>query len=134
MKENEDGTADPRFSRVSKLSERLRDAAARDRIDLRAANTLAYLNGQEQRQVAAWLARNPKRRIGPILARKLVKAKAGGRILDSAAIDDILTSKDGRSTRNWVAVPLSDLPEGLTYAQAREWVAKAVEAYRSHGN
>lgn len=123
--------ADPRFSRLENLDAALQDAFAAGRINLPAANTLVGLSPGTQRRVARWLGQNPDRKIGSRNARRLVKAQLEGVRLDRKGIEHVLDrprTKD--NDREYVRIPMSSLPQGLTRKQAQAWVERAIEAYR----
>ncbi|MEK0217084.1 hypothetical protein [Bifidobacterium mongoliense] len=122
---------DPRFSRLNKLSEHLQSAVATGRIDIRAGNSLTWLSKGEQHVVESWLDANPKKKIGPYQARRIVSAKGEGQTLDADTVEHLLHQPGKRRTRQWVAVPLSDLPNHLTYSEAEQWVHEAVQAYKA---
>lgn len=69
---------DSRFSRMVSLDDSLKKAFVDGRIDMQAANTLVGLSPGTQRRVAAWLVRNPGRKIGARNARLLIQARLEG--------------------------------------------------------
>lgn len=119
---------DPRLSRMASLDDSLKDAFVDGRIDIPAANTLVGLSPGTQRRVAAWLGRNPGRKIGARNARLLIQARLEGVKLDRKGIERVLGN--GKSERSYIRVPLSSLPGGLTRDEAQAWVERAIEAYR----
>lgn len=123
--------ADPRFSRLENLDAALQDAFAAGRINLPAANTLVGLSPGTQRRVARWLGQNPDRKIGSRNARRLVKAQLEGVRLDRKGIEHVLDRPRAKDNdREYVRIPMSSLPQGLTRKQAQAWVERAIEAYR----
>lgn len=119
---------DSRFSRMASLDDSLKDAFADGRIDISAANTLVGLSPGTQRRVAAWLGRNPGRKIGARNARLLIQARLEGAKLDRKGIERVLGN--GKNERSYIRVPLSSLPGELTRDEAQAWVERAIEAYR----
>lgn len=119
---------DSRFSRMVSLDDSLKKAFVDGRIDMQAANTLVGLSPGTQRRVAAWLVRNPGRKIGARNARLLIQARLKGGKLDRKGIERVLGN--GKSERSYIRVPLSSLPSGLTRDEAQAWVERAIEAYR----
>ncbi|RBP98841.1 hypothetical protein CRD59_07045 [Bifidobacterium xylocopae] len=115
------------------MGEELKQALIDGRIDLRAANTLTWLSPAEQRAVAHWLDEHPKRHIGPITARKLVREKGKGRRIGSKTVEELLRPSEGRARPHWVQVPTSKLPKGLTRDEAEQWLDRAIEAYKQQG-
>lgn len=125
--------ADPRFSRLENLDATLQDAFVAGRINLPAANTLVGLSPGTQRRVARWLDQNPDRKIGSRHARRLIKAQLEGVRLDRNGIEHVLERPHAKDTdHEYVRIPMSSLPEGLTQEQAQDWVERAIDAYRSH--
>lgn len=123
--------ADPRFSRLENLDETLQDAFVAGRINLPAANTLVGLSPGTQRRVARWLDQNPDRRIGSRHARRLIKAQLEGVRLDRNGIEHVLERPHAKDDdREYVHIPMSSLPQGLTRRQAQAWVERAIKAYR----
>lgn len=123
--------ADPRFSRLENLEAALQDDFAAGRINLPAANTLVGLSPGTQRRVARWLDQNPDRKIGSRNARRLVKAQLEGVRLDRKGIEHVLERPHAKGNdREYVRIPMSSLPQGLTRKQAQAWVEQAIEAYR----
>lgn len=124
---------DPRFSRLENLDATLQDAFVAGRINLPAANTLVGLSPGTQRRVARWLDQNPDRKIGSRNARRLIKAQLEGVRLDRKGIEHVLDRPQAKGNEHdYVRIPMSSLPEGLTPEQARTWIEQAIEAYRGH--
>lgn len=119
-----------RFTRLESLDNSLQVAFTEGRINLSAANTLVGLSTGTQRRVARWLGRNPGRKIGKRNARRLIQAQLKGLKLDYKGIEHVLGSTGKRSGEEYLRIPMSSLPDGLTKKEAQIWVKQAIEAYQ----
>lgn len=119
-----------RFARLESLDNSLQVAFAEGRINLPAANTLVGLSAGTQRRVARWLDRNPSRKIGKRNARRLIQAQLKGLKLDYRGIERVLDSIGKRNGEEYIRIPMSSLPDGLTKKDAHIWVEQAIKAYQ----